>query len=203
MHVDVTTASVISGATRTGRPRDTELTDRLLAGALDIVADRGVDRLNADALATATGAGKAAIYRRWPTTGALLAEVVRRCRPVPATPDAGSLRADLTALLEPWTRALDRDERAVAAVLGRTHHDPDLRAALEVALVRPLDDAITTVVDRHAAVGDAVSGRHRLLLARLVRALWWERYVAATVPRTDAEVETLVDRALLPILRTA
>lgn len=67
-----------------GRPRDPQLTGRLLTGALDLVAELGLDRFTADALALATGAGKAGIYRRWPNTELLLAEALRGCRPVPA-----------------------------------------------------------------------------------------------------------------------
>ncbi|MEI4279830.1 TetR-like C-terminal domain-containing protein [Klenkia terrae] len=185
---------------RLGRPRDAGLTDRLLTGALDLVAEVGLDRFNADALVTATGAGKAAVYRRWPNTEVLLAEALRRCHPVPAVPDTGSLRGDLVALLAPWTRAMDRDERALAAVVGQARHSEELRVGLQVAVVEPLDAAVTAVVDRHAARGHRVSDRQGALLRRLVLALWWDRSAADPAPRTAAEVGELVDRVLLPVV---
>ncbi len=150
------TESPGSDGPRLGRPRDGALTDRVLSGAQDVVIEQGPDRLSADALAAVTGVSRAAIYRRWPDTAALLAEIVTRCRPVPAIPDTGSLRGDLVGLLEPWTRALDRDERLVATVLGRARHSPALRAGLEAAVVHPLDAAVATAVDRHVARGHEV-----------------------------------------------
>ena len=94
------TESPGSDGPRLGRPRDGALTDRVLSGAQDVVIEQGPDRLSADALAAVTGVSRAAIYRRWPDTAALLAEIVTRCRPVPAIPDTGSLRGDLVGLLE-------------------------------------------------------------------------------------------------------
>lgn len=176
------------------------MTDRLLVGALDVVAEQGLDRFNVDALATATRAGKAAIYRRWPNIELLLADALRRCRPVPAVPDTGSLRGDLVALLEPLTRELDRDEFALAAVLGRGRYSAEVRAGLEFAVVEPLAAAVTVIVDREGERGRGVSARQLALLCRLVRALWWERYVVGSQVSNSAAVEELVDRALLPLV---
>lgn len=183
-----------------GRPRDPELTGRLLTGALDLVADKGLDRFNTDTLALATGAGKAGIYRRWPTSDLLLADALRSCRPVPAVPDTGSLRGDLLALFQPWTRELDRDERAVAAVLGQARHSTDIRAALQDAVVQPLDAAVTAVVDQHQARGHLVPAVQRTVLLRLVQGLWWVRYMAVVAVSTDAEVQAMVDGALMPVV---
>ena len=196
------TESPGSDGPRLGRPRDGALTDRVLSGAQDVVIEQGPDRLSADALAAVTGVSRAAIYRRWPDTAALLAEIVTRCRPVPAIPDTGSLRGDLVGLLEPWTRALDRDERLVATVLGRARHSPALRAGLEAAVVHPLDAAVATAVDRHVARGHEVPAAGRVLLGRLLLALWWERYVSEPAATTDTVVGEMVDRALLPVVRS-
>lgn len=196
-----TTDRPATNGARLGRPRDAELTGRLLAGALHLVADHGLDRFNADVLAAATGAGKAAIYRRWPNTDQLLAEAVSGSRVVTPAADTGTLRGDLLAVLEPWSRDLDQDERAVAAVLGQAHHSPRLRAALETAVVAPLGAVVDTVLDQDAARGHEVPAHRRRMLRRLVLALWWERCTTAPAPVTGSAVAQLVDRLLLPSLR--
>ena len=76
-----------------GRPLSSELSEQLLSVAVDILAEEGWGRLNSDRVAARARAGKAGIYRRWPTMAAL----ARHARwagsassPPPA--DAGSLR---------------------------------------------------------------------------------------------------------------
>ena len=60
---------VVSGTP--GRPLSTELSEQLLSVAVDILADEGWGRLNSDRVAARARAGKAGIYRRWPTMAAL------------------------------------------------------------------------------------------------------------------------------------
>ena len=121
-----------------GRPLSAELSEQLIAVAVDILAEEGWGRLNSDRIAARARAGKAGIYRRWPTHGG---PGPGRRRPVLAvsTPDdAGSLRADLVALAARWSRPLDREERAVASLVGVARHEEELRSGLDAALVRPL-----------------------------------------------------------------
>lgn len=187
---------------RTGRPRDVDLTQRLLDGAVELVAERGWTRLNAEGLAARTGAGRSAIYRRWPTMPALLADVLDDVRLVATPPDTGSLRGDLAALLQPFTRPPDTLERAVASVLGLAHHSPELRAGLDRALVVPLREATAAVCDREAARGRPTTPAQRRLLGLVLQALWWERCGTPVPPIPPAEVLDLVDRVLLPAVRT-
>jgi AcrR family transcriptional regulator len=187
---------------RTGRPRDAELTQRLLDGAVALVAERGYTRLSAESLAARTGAGKAAIYRRWRTMPALLTDALDGVLLVRTPPDTGSLRGDLAALLHPFTRAPDVVEQAVASVLGLAHHSPELRAALDRVLVAPLRAAVAEVCDREAGRGHPVTPAQRYLLHRVLKALWWERCGALLPPMPAPEVLALVDRVLLPVVTT-
>ena len=50
-----------------GRPLSAELSEQLLSVAVDILAEEGWGRLNSDRVAARAHAGKAGIYRRWPT----------------------------------------------------------------------------------------------------------------------------------------
>ncbi|GHE11462.1 TetR/AcrR family transcriptional regulator [Klenkia taihuensis] len=185
---------------RTGRPRDADLTQRLLDGAVELVAERGYSRLNPEVLAARTGAGKAAIYRRWRTMPALLTDALDGVRLVRTPPDTGSLRGDLAALLHPFTRSPDVLEQAVASVLGLAHHSPELRASLDRALVAPLREAVAAVCEREAGRGRPVAPAQRHLMHRVLQALWWERCGALVPPMPAPEVLALVDRVLLPLV---
>src|SRR5215204_3259462 len=144
------------GARPPGRPLSTELSEQLVAVAMDILADEGWGRLNSDRIAARARAGKAGIYRRWPTMAALVRTAVGRFRLVALPEDAGSLRADLISLASRWTRPLDREERAVASLVGAARHEEQLRAGLDDALVRPLADVVSELGQRSADRGEPV-----------------------------------------------
>ena len=190
-----------TGSRPPGRPLSTELSEQLVAVAMDILADEGWGRLNSDRVAARARAGKAGIYRRWPTMAALARHALSTATLVEAPQDSGSLAADLCALLLPWTRPLDRAERAAASLVGAARHDEELRAGLEEALVRPLAAAVGELAAREADRGRELSGERITLLGQVLQALWWQRYTSfAAVPMTPRELEQLVADVLLPIV---
>jgi AcrR family transcriptional regulator len=167
-----------------------------MAVAVDIVAQDGWERLNADALAARAGAGKAGIYRRWPSMAALMVDALSQLVLVDPDEDTGTLRGDLTAVLQPWTRPLSAAEEAAASLVGPCHHDPDLHEALHRAVVAPLAARL-----HHLAVRHRVPADQEVLLVLVVQALWWERYRTAQLPLTEAAVQQLADDVLLPLVR--
>ena len=64
-----------------GRPLSAELSEQLLSVAVDILAEEGWGRLNSDRIAARARAGKAGIYRRWPTMAALARHAIGRFSP--------------------------------------------------------------------------------------------------------------------------
>jgi AcrR family transcriptional regulator len=167
---------------------------------MDILADEGWGRLNSDRIAARAKAGKAGIYRRWPTMAALARHALS-CTTLVTTPeDTGSLRSDLVALLDPWTRSLDRSERAAASLVGAARHDEELRAGLDEALVRPLAVAVRVIADRESGRGRSLPNERVALLGSVLQALWWQRYTAfEDAPMSRGQVDQLVADVLLPI----
>jgi AcrR family transcriptional regulator len=182
-----------------GRPLSAELSEQLLAVAVDILAEDGWSRLNSDRIAARARAGKAGIYRRWSSMPVLVREAVSRFELVPVPGDTGSLRGDLLALLERWTRPLDREERATASLVGAARFDDDLRTALDAALSRPLTAAVTELGHRALERGELDDPSRLLLLGSVLEAFWWQRFAAAGDGAMDPErVERIVDDVLLP-----
>ena len=109
------------------------------------------------------------------------------------------------ALAERWTAPLDREERAVASIVGAARHEEELRAGL--------DDGAGAAArrggrrDRRARRGRAASRStpSRLaLLGSVLEAFWWQRYTAAgDGAMTADQVERVVDDVLLPIAAPA
>jgi AcrR family transcriptional regulator len=183
-----------------GRPLSTELSEQLISVAVDILAEEGWGRLNSDRIAARARAGKAGIYRRWPTMAALARSAVSRFTLVTPPPAGESLREDLLALVAPWTQPLDREERAVASIVGAARHEEELRAGLDEALVRPLAAAVADIGVRAAERGEPIEASRLALLGSVLEAFWWQRYTAAgDGAMTGDQVELVVDDVLLPI----
>jgi AcrR family transcriptional regulator len=186
-----------------GRPLSTELSEQLISVAVDILAEEGWGRLNSDRIAARARAGKAGIYRRWPTMAALARSAVGRFDLVPMPPVGGSLREDLRGLVARWAHPLDREERAVASLVGAARHEEELRAGLDEAVAGPLARAVTELGRRAGERGEQIDAGRLALLGSVLEAFWWQRFTTAgDGAMTPAEVDHVVDDVLLPITAT-
>jgi AcrR family transcriptional regulator len=187
-----------------GRPLSAELSEQLISVAVDILAEEGWGRLNSDRIAARARAGKAGIYRRWPTMAALARSAVSRFDLVPTPPAGDSLREDLSGLVARWTHPLDRQERAVASLVGAARHEEDLRVGLDDALVRPLGLAVAELGRRATERGEPVDPSRLALLGSVLEAFWWQRYTAAgDGAMTADQVDHVIDDVLLPIVASS
>lgn len=187
-----------------GRPLSAELSEQLLSVAVDILAEEGWGRLNSDRIAARARAGKAGIYRRWPTMAALARQALGRFSLVATPEDGGSLRDDLISLASRWTRPLDREERAIASVIGAARHEEELRAGLDEALVRPLAAVVAELGQRADARGERIEPGRLALLGLVLQAFWWQRFIAAGDGAMTAEqVERVVEDVLVAVAAPA
>src|SRR3954471_7562497 len=183
-----------------GRPLSSELSEQLLSVAVDILAEEGWGRLNSDRIAARARAGEGGIYRRLPTMAALAPSALMRFSLFTTPEDGFSLPADLAALASRWTRPLDREERAVASIIGPARHEAELRTGLDDALVRPLAAVVADLAQRSAARGEPIEQGRLELLGAVLEAFWWQRYVQAGDGAMSADhVQRVVDNVLLPI----
>lgn len=82
-----------------GRPRDPEVSRRILAAALTEYSRYGWSAFTMDGVAREAGVGKAALYRRWSGKEELLLEALEmQAGEVPLVEVTGNLRADLATL---------------------------------------------------------------------------------------------------------
>jgi hypothetical protein len=131
---------------------------------------------------------------------ALARSAVGRFDLVPMPPAGGSLREDLCGLVARWARPLDREERAVASLVGAARHEEDLRAGLDEAVAVPLARAVTELGRRAGERGERIDAGRLALLGSVLEAFWWQRFTAAgDGAMTPGEVDHVVDDVLLPI----
>ncbi|WP_235826381.1 TetR/AcrR family transcriptional regulator [Candidatus Frankia alpina] len=88
-----------------GRPRDESRDHAIRSATLDLLAELGYDGVTMDRVAAR--AGKATIYRRWPSKLAMVIDSINAfAEERMPTPDTGSLRLDIIEFLTSFHEAI-------------------------------------------------------------------------------------------------
>lgn len=135
-----------------GRPRDPELEQRLLAAAWSILTEESYAALTLAQVAVRAGAHRSDVYRRWPNKIRLVADAVTAHVPPVSEADTGSLLSDFRAYVDdlarswsaPWMDSLvgwlsdladDAEAEAAFRAMG-LRRGSSLRSSLERAVER-------------------------------------------------------------------
>src|SRR5438046_4325777 len=140
-----------------GRPRSGRTEKAILEAASEIVSSSGLADLTIEGVAERAGVGKASIYRRWPSKGALAFDaVVDAILTTQRTPDTGSLEGDLREVAENWVRGSNNPQggRTVAQLIGELQGDPDLATFWPERFVNRLRRERMPVIERAVARGE-------------------------------------------------
>ncbi|MEV0237228.1 TetR/AcrR family transcriptional regulator [Nonomuraea sp. NPDC050786] len=188
-----------------GRPRDTQVDERVLRIAADLIFERGYTGLSIDEVAEQAGVAKTTLYRRWPTKDHLAVAVVARLQADHEIDETGDIRADLVNNLDKIAAALNR----MRAAGGREGPSAGVAGELVAAAARH-DDIGKLAREQYAernALGLALIERARVrgelradldaeaLFDQLAGALYY-RVLITGAPVDRAYVERLVSSAL-------
>lgn len=167
---------------------------------LALVTESGVAGVTMEAVAARAGTSKPVLYRRWPDRAALLRDtlVPLAMQAIP-TPDTGSYRADMLAVLHGWRRFFASPQGAIGpAIVGAMPHDPELADAFRHGVIGWRKRAMADIIARGVARGE-VRPDIRVDVAReLGQAILWHRFLVTGDPITVELVEHIVDDILLP-----
>lgn len=190
---------------RPGRPRDARADEAILDAALEVLAEVGPARFTVDEVAARAGCGKATIYRRWRSRGALLLDTGHHRLGLRVTdPDTGSVRDDLVTMLGELARKM-RDTLAgkvMPAVVAEAAVNPEMRAVL-AAFVHDRRKPAFNAISRAVARGELPDDTDVDLVLDLLGGLVYFRVMLADDPPDDAVVATVVDTVLAGIRPTA
>lgn len=161
----------------------------------------GIGRLTMEGIARRAGAAKTSLYRRWPDTHALLIEAFHARMPQETpSPGADDLRGDLVAalrLLRDWMST--PHARAMAAVFLERPRYPELARRLFSEVFDPRGSRFTLTVLRHYAQrGELDPARLTPVVADIGEALMFKIAQDHDAMPTDAQIEAIVDQAILP-----
>ena len=138
---------------RLGRKRDLSRDPEILAAALEVLAETGYTGMTIDMVAARAKAGKATIYRRWPSKAELVIDAVACMKKNDGTadslPDTGTLRGDLIAMIKPHSiKDGQRKFQIMAGVLAMIGQAPELAEAANAAIVQPRATANRMLMQR-------------------------------------------------------
>ena len=144
--IDTAALDRVAVEVKLGRKRDLTRDPEILAAALEVLAETGFDGMTIDMVAARAKAGKATLYRRWPSKNELVIDAVACMKQGDLDqahlPDTGTLRGDLVAMIKP--RSIEDGEKKMqimAGLMSMLSAAPELAEAANTALVKPRAEA--------------------------------------------------------------
>jgi len=185
-----------------GRPRDPRRDEAIYDAVVELLVELGFDRMSLDAVAARAGVSKPTIYRRCPDgKAALVAAAIAFHRDAkPPTPDTGSLREDLLAMVRQMAGHMVENAQLAGGLMGQLRRSPQLREIFAEHVIEPERDRWRLLLERAAARGEIAPGATDLF-PDVGPSIIHGRVSFGSEPLDDAFAVELVDRVLLPILR--
>jgi AcrR family transcriptional regulator len=174
----------------------------ILNAALAALTENGYDATNMDDIAARAGVGKAAIYRRWSSKAALIADTLVYWRPDLVTneaPDTGSLTGDIDEVVERVGRNENNliTTNLVLRVALEAVRDPELASSLEDLMLSRGTRVFSMILAQAAARGEIPADRDWSLVADVVLAMGLLEVVRGQT--VDAKfVRHVIDTLVLP-----
>lgn len=150
--------------------------------------------MSMESIAARAGVSKVSLYRRWPSKAAVAAEVLGQIGEESPIADAGSLNADLRALIARTIGSRDAKSsaRMIMRTMGEIADDPDLMAIYRERVLRPRLDQARALVRRARARGELRKDLPADLAATLVGGPVFLYYLALFA---EAEMDLPADPA--------
>ena len=168
-----------------GRPRRPDLDQLILGAARELLMARGYAGLSMEATAARAGVGKTSIYRRWPSKAILAFAAVFHPPDIGTGPNTGSLRGDLTAILDEAVRAFTDPAaaQALAGVVTETARDPELARVIRDTFIEAERTWVISILAAARARGEVTTAVDPdALLATLVGAVLYRSLLAGARP---------------------
>lgn len=185
------------------RRRGEELENALLDAAWDLLNEHGYDAFTIDAVATRAGTSRPVIYRRWPGKHELVRAAIGygEAKSRPLTPNTGTLRGDVIALLKQTNATRIGLATLFSIHLGAYYDETgtsmsDLREVL-LAGHSPASDQI---IARGLGRGEIDPAKLTPRIMRLPFDLFRQEVLMTFKPMADDAIEEIIDTIFLPLV---
>jgi len=199
----MTQIDLVEDRPKLGRKRDPSRDQDILDAALDVLVESGYDGMTVDMVAARAKAGKATLYRRWPSKSALVLDAVACLKAGeldPDTlPDTGTLRGDLVAMIRPPAiRDGERKLRIMSGMVSLLADNPELADAPHAALVEPRAAVNRIFFERAIARGEVAPDIDVEKLILIGPALVSYNVLMLQRPVTREFLISNIDKVILP-----
>jgi AcrR family transcriptional regulator len=169
-----------------GARRSPETEAAVLDAAQALINEEGFAKLTMEAVARRARAGKATLYRWWPTKSHLLLSLYTRSKQNLVPPDSGSLEQDLTLFLTAMITGWKTETGTwLRSLIAEAQNDPEIARALSAEREERwchLDNIMAAAAAR-GELNPAVSPGHAV---QRVIALCWYQLLTNHLPETEA-----------------
>lgn len=141
------------------RPRSEDARRRALVATADLVVERGAANVTIEEVACRSGVAKTTIYRHWPERTTLVLDAVNAQFEHVGTPDTGTLRGDLEALMAGSTAKSNREDyngRIMPCLIEAASREPEMAVLLD-RVCEQRSRAVLSIVERAQARGELPS----------------------------------------------
>ncbi|MET7283716.1 TetR-like C-terminal domain-containing protein [Kribbella sp. NPDC005582] len=178
------------------------VTAAIATAMFEELAAVGYGKLSIEAVAKRAGAGKAAVYRRWPSKQAMVLDLVTQVAVSSAdTPDTGTLRGDVLAYLSGTAAALNHPlaSRIVPDLLAEGSRNPEMAATLLTQVGGTRRQKVAAILRRAIERGELPADTDiELGLDFLAGPLYW-RIGVLHDPMDPVRIERLTDKIICAI----
>lgn len=186
-----------AGAPR-GRPRSEQARRAILRAALDLVRDEGYPAVTIDGVAKRAGVARTTIYRWWPSTAALLVDVLMDLSATVAPPPTGRdpLRAIRLEMRRIAAVSTELPGRLLLALVGAAQHDPQIRTELLERLIYPRREASARAIRDAQARGLLRDDVHPMIATDLFYGPIFYRVIMGHEPATERYATQIFERVV-------
>jgi AcrR family transcriptional regulator len=190
-------------ANKLGRPLDVTRDADILDAALDVLAEVGFDGMTIDMVAARARAGKATLYRRWPSKTELVIDAVACMKnsdiDLDDLPDTGTLRGDLVAMIKPHSmRDGAKKLKVMAGLISLLARNPELAETARAAVIAPRAEINRIFLQRAVDRGEITKNVDIPFIASISPSMVTYRTMMLGKPVDREFLLKILDQVLLP-----
>ena len=185
------------------RRRGAELEEAILDAAWEQLTAEGYEHFTVDTVAARARTSKPVLYRRWKTREDLLRATVRHraAADSPPSPDTGTLRGDLLALLTHANNSRNPMAALLSSMLGSYYNQTGpTPAELREEFIGQRGSAVEKVVNRAVERGEVDPARLTPRIIELPFALFRQEMMMTLKPVPDHVLRQIVDDIFIPLV---